>query len=74
MSRPTQRATPETASRPPGAPGVREATADEVEEVDEEESPAAPWHFKVLLLGTAGYLVYRLIWLIFWLTGHGWHG
>jgi hypothetical protein len=57
-------------------------SADEVptrddtdEQVDRAEAPPrAPWHFKVLLVGTAGYLVYRLIWFIFWLTGHAWHG
>ncbi len=42
---------------------------------DEEEGPPpAPWHFKVLLVGTAGYLIYRLVWFVFWLTGHAWHG
>ena len=41
---------------------------------DTDAPPKAPWHFKVLLVGTAGYLVYRLIWFIFWLTGHAWHG
>lgn len=41
---------------------------------DADAPPKAPWHFKVLLVGTAGYLVYRLIWFIFWLTGHAWHG
>lgn len=40
----------------------------------EEEAPPAPWHFKVLLFGTAGYLIYRLVWFVFWITGHGWHG
>lgn len=39
-----------------------------------EEPIKAPWHFKFLVAGTLGYLVYRLIWLIFWLTGHAWHG
>ena len=53
-------------SSPPD-PAERRAEAD-------DEAPPAPWHFKVLLFGTAGYLVYRLIWLVFWLTGHGWHG
>jgi hypothetical protein len=43
-------------------------------QIEGEEAPRAPWHFKVLLVGTAGYLVYRLIWFIFWLTGHAWHG
>jgi len=41
---------------------------------DPDAPPQAPWHFKLLLVGTAGYLVYRLIWFIFWLTGHGWNG
>ncbi len=39
-----------------------------------EEEIKAPWHFKVLVVGTVGYLIYRLIWLIFWLTGHAWNG
>ena len=41
---------------------------------DLDAPPQAPWHFKLLLVGTAGYLVYRMIWFIFWLTGHGWNG
>lgn len=41
---------------------------------ESDDAPPAPWHFKVLLVGTAGYLIYRLIWFIFWLTGHAWHG
>ncbi len=48
------------------------ATADAGD--DAEGPPPAPWHFKVLLIGTIGYLIYRLIWFIFWLTGHAWHG
>ncbi|MDA8297097.1 MAG: hypothetical protein M0004_11040 [Actinomycetota bacterium] len=56
---------------PPARPALADgAEADE----DEEGAPPAPWHFKVLLVGTAGYLIYRLIWFIFWLTGHAWHG
>lgn len=43
-------------------------------EEGDEELPRAPWHFKVLLLGTVLYLIYRLIWFIFWLCGHAWHG
>ena len=35
----------------------------------DEEVPRAPWHFKVLLFGTIGYLIYRLIWFIQWI-GH----
>ncbi|MGH9093289.1 MAG: hypothetical protein ACRDZR_18200 [Acidimicrobiales bacterium] len=37
---------------------------------DEAHPPRAPWHFKVLLIGTVGYLIYRLIWFIFWLRQH----
>jgi len=48
--------------------------AQRVDADDEDESPPAPWHFKVLLFCTAGYLVYRFIWFIFWLDGHAWHG
>lgn len=40
----------------------------------EEEAPAAPWHFKILVVGTIGYLIYRVIWFGFWLTHHAWHG
>ncbi|HVB04794.1 MAG TPA: hypothetical protein VNF07_00890 [Acidimicrobiales bacterium] len=36
----------------------------------DDAPPKAPWHFKVLALGTVGYLVYRLIWFIFWLRHH----
>ena len=34
----------------------------------EEEAPKAPWHFKVLLVGTVIYLIYRLIWFILWIS------
>jgi len=49
---------------------------EHVQEEDEsdEEHPRAPWHFKVLLVGTVLYLIYRFVWFIFWLTGHAWHG
>ncbi len=40
----------------------------------EEEQVAPPWHFKLLVIGTVGYLIYRLIWFIFLLTGHAWNG
>ena len=36
-----------------------------------EAPPKAPWHFKVLLVGTIGYLIYRLIWFIGWIRHHG---
>jgi hypothetical protein len=39
-----------------------------------EETVKAPWHFKVLLVGTVLYLVYRFIWFIFWLFHRAWHG
>jgi hypothetical protein len=37
---------------------------------EDEAGPKAPWHFKVLVFGTAGYLIYRLIWFIGWLMHH----
>ena len=37
---------------------------------EEEGPPKAPWHFKVLLVATVIYLIYRLIWFIFWLSHH----
>ena len=30
----------------------------------------SPWHFKVLVFGTTGYLVYRVYWFIEWLPKH----
>ncbi|MGB9113526.1 MAG: hypothetical protein WCF24_12485 [Acidimicrobiales bacterium] len=53
---------------------TRDETDAAVEAQHDDAPVKAPWHFKVLLVGTAGYLVYRLIWFIFWLTGHSWHG
>ena len=29
-----------------------------------------PWHFKLLLIGLAVYLVYRIYWLAEWLPKH----
>ncbi len=29
-----------------------------------------PWHFKVLLVAFAGYMVYRIYWLAEWLPKH----
>jgi hypothetical protein len=37
---------------------------------DEEGAPKPPWHFKVLLIATVIYLIYRLIWFIFWISHH----
>lgn len=41
-----------------------------VEFLDDEGPIKAPWHFKVLLFGTIGYLIYRLIWFIEWMHKH----
>ncbi len=30
----------------------------------------APWHFKLLVVGVTGYMVYRIYWLIEWLPKH----
>ena len=32
--------------------------------------PKPPWHFKLLMVAFAGYLVYRLYWFIEWLPKH----
>lgn len=29
-----------------------------------------PWHFKFLLVGLAGYLIYRVYWFVEWLPKH----
>jgi hypothetical protein len=34
------------------------------------KSRGVPWHFKVLLVGIAGYMVYRIYWLATWLPKH----
>jgi hypothetical protein len=39
-------------------------------ESEEEGPPKPPWHFKVLLIATVIYLIYRLIWFIFWISHH----
>jgi|GEM_PF-3589782 len=54
-------------------PEKQEHTAS-AEPVSDEENVAPPWHFKLLVIGTVGYLIYRFIWLIFLLTGHAWNG
>jgi hypothetical protein len=41
-----------------------------VSTADDAERARAPWHFKVLLLGTVGYLVYRAIWFVEWIHHH----
>jgi hypothetical protein len=50
------------------------ADAEVASDSETDEHPHAPWHFKLMLVGTAGYLVYRIIWFGFWLSGHAWHG
>lgn len=29
-----------------------------------------PWHFKVLMVGLSGYMIYRVYWLAEWLPKH----
>lgn len=43
----------------------------ETGDVPVEERAKAPWHFKLLLVATAIYLVYRTIWIIQRVTHHG---
>lgn len=62
-------------STTPGVPAGRGARDADTSRTEEDEGPPpAPWHFKLLLVGTVGYLIYRFIWFVFWLTGHAWHG
>jgi hypothetical protein len=46
----------------------------ELDEEDDTEQGAprtpAPWHFKILLVGTVGYLLWRLYQGIGWLVHH----
>lgn len=39
-------------------------------EEDPEGPPKPPWHFKVLVVATIGYLIYRAVWFIEWLSHH----
>jgi hypothetical protein len=34
------------------------------------KADGVPWHFKVLLVGICGYLVYRIYWFAEWLPKH----
>ena len=43
-------------------------------ELPGEVAPKAPWHFKVLVVGTGVYLLYRLAWFIALLFHHAWNG
>ena len=47
---------------------------DPAELLDGEEDGPTPWHFKLLLAATVLYLVYRFIWFVATLAGHGWNG
>lgn len=47
-----------------------DAEEGENEEDEEDGPPKPPWHFKVLLIATVIYLIYRLIWFIFWISHH----
>ncbi len=42
----------------------------EIVYLEEEDPPKAPWHFKILLLGTIGYVIYRIVWFIQWIGHH----
>jgi hypothetical protein len=60
----------------PSAPAVGAGTAIASGTGPEPEAGAvatakrAPWHFKLLVVGVAGYMVYRVIWFIEWLPKH----
>ena len=34
------------------------------------KAKGAPWHFKLLVVGVTGYMIYRIYWLIEWLPKH----
>jgi hypothetical protein len=57
------------AGRPERCPACGTALV-EGEASDEETHPKAPWHFKVLVVGSVGYLGYRLYQGIGWLIHH----
>jgi len=59
---------PEQGQRCPGCGAEMNEKAAEGQ--DEEIHPKAPWHFKVLIVGSVVYLGYRLYQGIGWLIHH----
>ncbi|MGO9581722.1 MAG: hypothetical protein ACLP36_02840 [Acidimicrobiales bacterium] len=51
-------------------PSCGSVLGDEAGSDDEDAHPKAPWHFKLLVLGSVGYLGYRLYQGIGWLIHH----
>jgi hypothetical protein len=51
-------------------PSCGSVLRDETGTDDEDTHPKAPWHFKLLVLGSVGYLGYRLYQGIGWLIHH----
>ena len=47
-----------------------QAAGDEASTGVAIRAKGAPWHFKLLVVGVAGYMVYRIIWFIEWLPKH----
>jgi hypothetical protein len=39
-------------------------------QVIEAHRRSVPWHFKLMLVAFAGYMVYRIYWLAEWLPKH----
>jgi hypothetical protein len=50
--------------------GSPEAPAGQEGRASTAKLKGAPWHFKLLVVGVAGYMVYRVIWFIEWLPKH----
>lgn len=50
--------------------GARGADGSEDEAGEERVPVKAPWHFKVLVVGTAVYLAYRIYQGVGWLVHH----
>ena len=70
------RSAPAVGASSPSAPAAGAGTAIASGIGPEPEAGAvatakrAPWHFKLLVVGVAGYMVYRVIWFIEWLPKH----
>jgi hypothetical protein len=54
-----------TATAGEAAAGEAEASGARV-----ARAKGAPWHFKLMVLGVAVYMIYRIYWLIEWLPKH----
>ena len=69
-SAPAARASSPSAAAVGAGTAIASGTGPEPEAGAVATAKRAPWHFKLLVVGVAGYMVYRVIWFIEWLPKH----